>query len=494
MRRSDGRSHGSGRDGVIRHPVFGRATARLALLLSLSFAAATLGMLFVASTALQARLAAEDRERLQSIALDLWSRYQLGGAESLVSALQSNQFILGDNTLLRITDPANRTVLQALPGVWEGLDVSALAEGSVPLSGFHTLRISTSAGNLRVELVGISLDGSYILQLAASTEAREATLAQLRGIIGATALGGILVVVTLAVLSAWRVFTPIRAIATAVDEVLATGDVGQRVAARSRRDDLGALVTRFNQMLDRIQALVDGMEQTVDGIAHDTRTPLSRIRIEAEQALAAAAETGLHADDSREATRAGLERILDEVAGLQQMLQGVFDLRAMEAGSLRPGMQVHSLEHVLVPLLESAQMVCEESGLELTLDQDADTLACSVRVDLHRARQAISNVLDNAMSYAQSKVVVTLGPRGSDLVELAVENDGELPGPGELAELWRLRYRGQNSRSQSGLGIGLPFVQAVSRLHGWDAALDVSESRFRLTLTLPICKDPESCR
>jgi signal transduction histidine kinase len=247
-------------------------------------------------------------------------------------------------------------------------------------------------------------------------------------------------------------------------------------------------------MLDRIQTLVDGMEQTVDGIAHDTRTPLSRIRIEAEQALAAAAEREQHSGDSREAARAGLERILDEVAGLQQMLQGVFDLRAMEAGSLKPGMQVTSLGELLVPLLESAQMVCEESGLELTLDQDAESLASPVRVDLHRARQAISNVLDNAMSYAHSTVLVRLSSTGSDSVGLVVENDGELPAPGELAELWRLRYRGQNSRSKSGLGIGLPFVQAVSRLHGWDAALGVSEGRFRLTLTLPICKDPESYR
>jgi signal transduction histidine kinase len=254
------------------------------------------------------------------------------------------------------------------------------------------------------------------------------------------------------------------------------GDLGQRVPLAGSGDEFDQLATNLNAMLDQIERLMAGMRQVTDNIAHDLRTPLSRLRTRLEVSLL----------ERPDATR--YEEVVRETINEADHLLGTFNallsIAEAEAGSNRTSMDAVDLAEIARSVAELYEPFAEEKGLSLTV---AAAHPAIVRGDRHLLAQAVANLLDNAIKYTPEGQVSLSVVGDGHAVRIEVIDSG--PGiPADRREAVFDRFvRLEGSRSTPGNGLGLSLVCAVARLHGGTVMLAENSSGhgLRAIFTLP---------
>jgi signal transduction histidine kinase len=210
-------------------------------------------------------------------------------------------------------------------------------------------------------------------------------------------------------------------------------------------------------------------------VAHDLRTPLARLR--------AVLEGALREGEDAEALRRSLSAAVEETDRVSSTLTTLMDISEAENGAMALRRERLLAREALRESVELYADVAEEKGIALTLDAPAD-LALSA--DRARLRQALANLLDNALKYAPrgGRVRLSARPEGPAVV-FECADDGPGISPQDLPRIWDRLYRGDQSRSERGLGLGLSLVRAIARAHGGEASVESSPGQgsvFRLRL------------
>jgi signal transduction histidine kinase len=275
-------------------------------------------------------------------------------------------------------------------------------------------------------------------------------------------------------LFARRVLAPLRDLAATVDRIATTGRLGERVPERGTGDELDALASLVNGMLARVEALVAGMRGTLDDAAHDLRTPLTRLRAGAERALLS--DPATHPD--------ALSDAVEETDAVLAILDAVMDVAEADAGTLPLHYAPVDLADIADQVADLYALVAEEKGVELAWKRAEPVVAWA---DATRVRQAVANLVDNALKYTP--------PGGQVRVEVFDENEHALltvadnglgVAPEDRLRIWDRLYRGDVSRSERGLGLGLSVVRAIAEAHGGAATVEEAPGGgSRFTLSLP---------
>jgi signal transduction histidine kinase len=257
-------------------------------------------------------------------------------------------------------------------------------------------------------------------------------------------------------------------------ERIIRGDLTQRVPLTGSGDEFDQLAANLNAMLDRIERLMLGMRQVADNIAHDLRTPLSRLRARLEVTLLERPDAARYAEALRET--------IAEADHLLGTFNALLSIAEAEAGSRRETMAVVDLAEIARSVAELYEPVADEKGLALTVDCDA---AIAVHGDRHLLSQAIANLLDNALKYTPAGSIALRAHRRDGIARIEVADSG--PGvPADRREAVFDRFvRLEGSRSTPGNGLGLSLVRAVARLHGGEAWLEDNEPGLKAVFTLP---------
>lgn len=440
------------------------------------FVLGALGIFGLSYVLLARSLEQRDREAVRMRLTAYASEYETSGPAGLWRTLAAEEALGAHVDLfVRAIDRAGATAFLSLPGRWAAFDLDRPV--TVPPAGTYAWeRMQSTRGDDVLELASLPLPDGAVLQVGRSTRQRREVLQRFRDLLGAVLGATVLVALAGGALLTRRALRPLRDLASTLDGIVRTGRLGARVPSREGGDALDALVRLVNTLLGRIESLVGAMRGSLDAVAHDLRTPLMRLRVSASRALASEADA--------EASREALSDCLEEADRVRDMLDSLMDISEAEAGV----MALHLESVPVASLLAEAQglfaEVAEEKGVALRVE-GADPLA--VRVDRTRALQALANLVDNAVKFTPAGGEVVLGARGDGAtVALSVTDTGIGIPAEDLPHVWERLFRGDRSRSERGLGLGLSLVKAIALAHGGEAAVEsVPGEGSRFTLRMP---------
>ncbi|MBB3996551.1 sensor histidine kinase [Aureimonas pseudogalii] len=257
------------------------------------------------------------------------------------------------------------------------------------------------------------------------------------------------------------------------------GDLGERLPVSGTGDEFDRLSENLNLLLARISLLQEGLRQVSDNIAHDLKTPLTRLRNRIEASLT---ESGAGRD-----ARPALESILAEADGMIRTFDALLMISRVEAGS-HPALKTEvDLSEIVGGVVELYEPLAEDAGAVLVLSQ-AEPIVASVSREL--IAQALSNLIDNALKYGETPdrglvVSVALARRGDNAVLSVRDNGPGIPADRRHRVLERF-YRLDQSRSKPGSGLGLSLVQAIAGIHEGSLSLADAEPGLKVELEFPV--------
>jgi signal transduction histidine kinase len=407
---------------------------------------------------------------------DIFARRGLRG---LVFNIENRALRPGANLYL-VTAPTG----QAIAG-----NVGSLGPGVMATSGWSETayrRLDEQDAVDHRALVRVTeLSSGFRLLIGRDLEERR----RLFGIVAKAAQWSLLIVVVLGlgggVFVARRVLRRIDAMTGTTRRIMA-GDLSGRLPVGRSGDELDRLAENLNAMLERIEALMMGLKEVSDNIAHDLKTPLTRLRNRAEEALASSGSEAEY--------RTALERTIEESDGLIRTFNALLMIARAESGQARGNMDDFDAADVANGIYELYEPLAEDDGMTLRVK----TVSTPLHGNRELISQALANLVENAIKYGKpiaaaqplsagtdGKEIVIEARRDGDLVLLSVTDHG--PGIPEADRRHAVErfVRLEASRTQPGSGLGLSLASAVATLHGGELRLGDAHPGLSATLAIP---------
>jgi signal transduction histidine kinase len=392
-----------------------------------------------------------DHDIIQSTLREYATRYQAGGLPALARAIEVEQRSGSREPLfVRLVGPFEDVLLYALPETWGAFDLSELPGG--PNAIWSQVRAQDRNAVLEVATIDL---GDAVLQVGKTSEARNQLLSNFRRVLMLGAGFALVIGVAGGIFLTRSTLKPLRDLRDAVRRILQTGQTDDRVPVYGTEDTVDELSTLFNAMLARITTLIHGMRNALDHVAHDLRTPMTRLRVTAESALATT-------DPAKH--REALSDCLEESERVLSMLTTLMDISEAETGTVK----LHVTEVALATLVQEVvalyEDTAEDAGVALHAEVPADL---TVPADRDRLRQALANLVDNAIKYTpRNGRVGVSATAGRDAVAIRVTDTGRGISEQDLPRIFDRLYRGDQSRATRGLGLGLSLVRASVEAQG----------------------------
>jgi signal transduction histidine kinase len=402
----------------------------------------------------------------------LAEQQRLGGIRRLVNVIERRSRGPGASLYL-VTTPIG----ERLAG-----NVEALPPGALDRPGEREIEYARSSDAVdspsRAIVRVFVLPAGFRLLVGRDVEERE----RLNSVIRRAAGWSLALVFVLGCLASWfvarRVLKRIDGMTDTAQTIMA-GDLKGRLAIAGTGDELDRLALNLNAMLDRIGELMAGMQQVSDNIAHDLKTPLTRLRNRAEEALRTA--------KTPDELRAALDGSIDEADNLIRVFNALLMIARLETDRIQGSMDMLDLSESVSGLAELYEPMAEEVGLFLTTEVAPDLKVLGNR---ELIGQTLANLIDNALKYGQPEPggqgsVEVSAQRVSDRIELAVADHGAGIAEADRGRVLERFVRLDQSRTKPGFGLGLALAAGVVRLHGGQLRLEDNNPGLRVVISLP---------
>jgi len=437
-----------------------------------TFLASTFVIVGLTYGLLASSLETRDHDIIQSTLREYATRYQAGGLPALARALEVEQRSgLREPLFVRLVGPFQDVLLYSLPETWGAFDLSELPGGPNDIWG----QVRARDRNAVLEVATLPLGGGTVLQVGKTSETRDQLLSNFRRVLLLGAAAAVAIGIVGGLFLTRSTLKPLRDLRDAVERILRTGQTDDRVPVYGTDDAVDELSGLFNAMLARITTLIHGMRNALDHVAHDLRTPMTRLRVTAESALATT-------DPARH--REALSDCLEESDRVLSMLTTLMDISEAETGTMKLTRSEVALAKLAAEVMAVYEDTAEDAGIMLAVSVP-DNLV--VRADRDRLRQALANLVDNAVKYTPTGGRVDVEARQvNGTVSISVKDTGAGIPEHEIPRIWDRLYRGDQSRTTRGLGLGLSLVRASVEAQGGTVTVDSQPGRgSTFTITLP---------
>jgi signal transduction histidine kinase len=323
-------------------------------------------------------------------------------------------------------------------------------------------------------LLNVSLPGGFHLLIGRDVEDRTRVREViLNGLVWAVL--GALMLAAVGGIVARRTLSARVDIISRTAEAIVRGDLAQRVPENGSTDEFDRLSKTINQMLEQIQQLIEGVRNVSNAVAHDLRTPLTEARARLEGVLRQKPVRDV-AD--------GIEQAIDDIDRLIGMSNALLRLAEVDSGVRRLGFQDIDLAEMAAEVMELYQPVATAKKIGFAVRAPAGTM---VKGDPFLLAQAMGNLVDNAIKYSPpcGMVDVRIGVQPSGGAEISVMDDGPGISDAEKERVTQRFYRGDSSRGQPGVGLGLSLVASVAKLHGGTLLLTDNHPGLVASLVIP---------
>ncbi|HYL97342.1 MAG TPA: ATP-binding protein, partial [Blastocatellia bacterium] len=404
------------------------------------------------------------------------AQYESGGLEALKrEVILENQSgkaffvrLVGANGATEFVEDPFQWVDQALGGSYVGG-----RDGTD-----RWIRAAAPDGEHAIDIDSAMLPDGSIIQVGKSSREEKALLKRFREVFVYIMFPLVVVGIVGGAIVAYRALHPLRSLVQTIRSI-STGRMDARVPSSQTGDELDDLAVLFNSMLSKIESLIEAMRGSLDNVAHDLRTPLARLRGTAELALSSDAKT----EDYRES----LADCIEEADRILSLLNTLMDISEAETGAMKLAVEPVEVGALIEDTVELYTYAAEEKGVTLSA---ACTGAFFLAVDRSRMRQVLANLADNALKYTASGGRIEIeAVREEQHAVITVRDNGSGIPEEELPRIWDRLYRGDKSRSQRGLGLGLNLVRAIVHAHdGRIEALSAPGKGSTFSIYLPTTK------
>jgi signal transduction histidine kinase len=449
---------------------------RLITVFAAAFIVGTAALYVVTYLLFSTLLLQDERRLLESKLLEFWAVYQTGRSAALQREFTLEKYpSVSTPFYVRLSDRENEGMLLFRPQSWINFEFDDLPLGDVSGSGSFSY-IKNGPGGEGLTYATLRLSDGNFLQVGVGNGRRITLLYRLRKLFLLISVPFILVGAGGGWLASSRALSPVKKLSTMSRFIIETGSLSRRIPQTGSRDELDELIGLFNQMVETIETLIRGMHRSLDDVAHDLRTPLTRLRMRAEDALLDSS--------TAEAKGEALSAIVSETEQMLTILRSLMEISEAESGIMRLERIRIDLGDIVRDISDLYSYTADDKRIDFSVTIEPGLY---VSVDVNRIRQVFANLLDNAMKYTpESGRVEVRGKRNVDRVEISVSDTGVGIGEYDLPHIWDRLYRADRSRSNPGFGLGLGLVKAIVEAHGGtvrvDSALDKGST---FTASLP---------
>jgi len=450
---------------------------RLNLLFAAVVTCVSLVVFLVAYYLLGSNIQQKDEEVILAQLETYRAWYEQGGAATLEAHFTAQEESGKEIFFVRVMTPEHSSVFMNMPRQEGAFDLSAPGLTNTPDAPLNWQTLPPAKRGAPWLIATTRLPGGQWLQVGKTTEAQAAMLEHFSIVFVSSLVVALTLSVAAGLLMTNRALTPVRQIIAAFRRIIATGKFDQRLTPVHPHDELGQLTGLFNEMLDKNDKLIRGMREALDNVAHDLRTPMTRLRNTAERALEGPPDV--------EAQRNALSDTLEESERVSLMLATLMDISEAETGIMKLDKTEVKVADVVHAVKDLYDLVAEEKQIVVKTDVP-ETIHCFA--DRGRLQQVLVNLLDNALKYTPKGGSVEIkASANSAETSISVSDTGIGIPPNEIPRIWERLYRGDKSRTERGLGLGLSLVQAIVQAHSGKVTVESEAGKGSVfTVRIPV--------
>lgn len=448
-----------------RPNIFKRISFRLTFFYAILFVSSSFFIFYLNYVLLDQSLKSRDHEVLIAKIREYASVYQKGGEPELKDYLaeqkkgdQESQF------LVRIESLAGESLFLHIPEKMQNLPVAEI-EKQMKNTKIGNQNLNFQMRDLEsddlsevndYESTSLPINSGGRIQIARNTDDRDDLLERFRRIISIASVIVLVIGGAGGLILSNQALAPIRNLIQMMKRVRA-GELNARVPIRNSNDELDEISQLFNKMTEKIERVVTNMQETLDQVAHEIKTPLTRLKSSAELVLL---------KPSTEAEyKLALGDTIENTTEIVSFINSMMDISEARAGVLKLTLTNLNSSQIISEIVDLYTMTAEEKNITIEV---SELHTFNFKADRNRAKQVFSNLLDNAIKYSAPHSLIKIVTNRQDHKNIIqVIDHGVGIAEEDLPRIWDRLFRGVHSHSAKGLGLGLSLVQSICKAHGW---------------------------